>query len=500
MFKENKHPPENNAGTVVFSKNGFVSVAKDQSQITRFISNDQFIEDGVTNQILKEIPFFKKFQSLRFFRQWKTVMRLNAYERKRQKLAANFVFAKPVFAEQYPKLVPALNAISGLSLIEIQPNVTYGKKQQSTLEDRCKTVLDQNRQALEGMLTEVKAHMEALKAEIIADDDRFERDVKEGRVQEMVRNKHGEQLVMFHKQRVKMLAIEEQYRLKRLRHAQYDQLLFMVFRLWSAKVVELLFASKQKFCTTFSNVKNLTQFEVSICFSAAGVLDSEPTMEEHAATFRKVFADMEQAIFKNQFLQFFMHDLNDLFFGKSSLYTRTIFENMQKVIGMNAEYHRNHAQIFACLSGDIARCQGVIASYQRLQEVHDFCLNWAQSSGGDGRQASLEMGFYEETWRKVEEFTEMIRRVPAGHTKAGTILIETNTLKKQLTEMPKQVHESIRHNVTQTMEQETKALKEELGKTSEILDQLPTSLNTYVEQVNTLKYIEHKRADFDAQF
>lgn len=50
------------------------------------------------------------------------------------------------------------------------------------------------------------------------------------------------------------------------------------------------------------------------------------------------------------------------------------------------------------------------------------------------------------------------------------------------------------------MEQETKTLREELGKTSEILDQLPTSLNTYVEQVNTLKYIDHKREDFDAKF
>jgi len=144
----------------------------------------------------------------------------------------------------------------------------------------------------------------------------------------MIRNKHGEQLVMFHKQRMKLLAIEEQYRLKRLRHAQYDQLLFMVFRFWSAKVAELLFASKQRFNVTFGNVKNLTQFEVSICFSPEGVLDSEPTMEEHTASFKKVFADMEQAIFKNQSLQFFIHDLNDLFFGKSSLYTRSIFENI----------------------------------------------------------------------------------------------------------------------------------------------------------------------------
>jgi hypothetical protein len=54
--------------------------------------------------------------------------------------------------------------------------------------------------------------------------------------------------------------------------------------------------------------------------------------------------------------------------------------------------------------------------------------------------------------------------------------------------------------VTQTMEQETKTLREELGKTSEILDQLPTSLNTYVEQVNTLKYIDHKQTEFDAKY
>jgi len=83
----------------------------------------------VTHQTLKEIPFFKKFQSMRFFRQWKTIMRLNAYERKRKKLAENYIFSKPIFSEKYRKLVPAMNSIRDLSLIEIQPNVTYGKKQ-----------------------------------------------------------------------------------------------------------------------------------------------------------------------------------------------------------------------------------------------------------------------------------------------------------------------------------------------------------------------------------
>lgn len=56
-------------------------------------------------------------------------MRVNAYEAKRQKLAENFLFARPIFAERFRKLVPAMNAIASLKLIEIQPSVTYGKKQ-----------------------------------------------------------------------------------------------------------------------------------------------------------------------------------------------------------------------------------------------------------------------------------------------------------------------------------------------------------------------------------
>lgn len=48
-------------------------------------------------------------------------------------------------------------------------------------------------------------------------------------------------------------------------------------------------------------------------------------------------------------------------------------------------------------------------------------------------------------------------------------------------ELPKKVIDSMRSNVTTTLENEAKNLREELSKTSEVLDQLPTSLNVYVE-------------------
>lgn len=109
----------------------------------------------------------------------------------------------------------------------------------------------------------------------------------------MVKNKTNNALVMFHSQRVKAEAIEEQYRLKRLRHTQYDQLLFMVFRYWSAKIIDLLYDSKRNFKDIFINSKNCTQFEVSICFGSDGKLDSDPKMDDHLESFAKVFEDME---------------------------------------------------------------------------------------------------------------------------------------------------------------------------------------------------------------
>ena len=59
---------------------------------------------------------------------------------------------------------------------------------------------------------------------------------------------------------------------------------------------------------------------------------------------------------------------------------------------------------------------------------------------------------------------------------------------------------SIRHNVTSTMDHETRLLREDLSKIHEILQLSPTSLNVYVEQTNTLKFVKQKQPDFDKKY
>jgi hypothetical protein len=48
----------------------------------------------------------------------------------------------------------------------------------------------------------------------------------------------------------------------------------------------------------------------------------------------------------------------------------------------------------------------------------------------------------------MDRFNDIIESLPATQQKIGTILLETATIKKLLTDMPKLIIDSIRHNVT----------------------------------------------------
>ena len=171
---------------------------------------------------------------------------------------------------------------------------------------------------------------------------------------------------------------------------------------------------------------------------------------------------------------------------------------MKKVLNENPKHIFNNEQIFGTMEKDIQRCKDYMEQFKNLQEIYDFAQDWEINQRD--KQISLEMSFYKETWIQMDKFALMVEEIPTANTKLGTILVETLSLRKYLSDLPKKVIDSIKSNVTNTMETETKSLREELSKTSEILDQLPGSLNVYVEQVNTLKYVKEKQEEFSQKF
>ena len=71
-----------------------------------------------------------------------------------------------------------------------------------------------------------------------------------------------------------------------------------------------------------------------MCFNQQGILDSDPSIEEHRATFTNIFEQMEDSIFKNQFLIFWMQDITELFFKEPSVAVcPTAQMHLRRIIG-----------------------------------------------------------------------------------------------------------------------------------------------------------------------
>ncbi len=200
LYQEAKNANQNHAGNIVFSKQGFVQVGKERNQTSDFTSHEDFIQIGMNKQVFGNIPFFKKYRALKTFFQWKFAARWNVYSRNRAALSNNWPFAKPIFTERYNVIIPSLNKMKELEMVEIRNGVVYGKKQQSTLEDKCTRALEKSRGDLDDIMKTVEEQLLEMKEEIIEDDDTFQKAIKEARVQQIIKMKREEH-VMFSKAR-----------------------------------------------------------------------------------------------------------------------------------------------------------------------------------------------------------------------------------------------------------------------------------------------------------
>ena len=79
--------------------------------------------------IISKVPFFKNFLAMKIIKRWRYTVRSRCYERNRERLAKNFIFARPMFAEQFKPIVSRTNEARFLQFLEIKPGIVYGKLQ-----------------------------------------------------------------------------------------------------------------------------------------------------------------------------------------------------------------------------------------------------------------------------------------------------------------------------------------------------------------------------------
>lgn len=75
--------------------------------------------------------------------------------------------------ERYQPLVEKVNETKFIELVEIRRKTVYGQGQQFKLDERCEKCVETSKQALKGILTDVRGQLESLKTEIVQDDSNY---------------------------------------------------------------------------------------------------------------------------------------------------------------------------------------------------------------------------------------------------------------------------------------------------------------------------------------
>ena len=201
--------------------------------------------------------------------------------------------------------------------------------------------------------------MTDLKQEIDEDDARFKNAVKQAEVAELLKSKSNQQPVMiFKSMREKQMIIQREFDLAEHRHGLFNKLVQLIARYISANLTEMLYSNKELFRQVFCSPRNDTQFELSLCFNKQNKLDTDPSPPEHTRNFKMIFKQMEDAIFKENKLIFFLHDLPEIFYKDPAIrvnhmasinFTKMIGD-METAVNENKKYQLDSEKIFKQLA------------------------------------------------------------------------------------------------------------------------------------------------------
>lgn len=136
----------------------------------------------------------------------------------------------------------------------------------------------------------------------------------------------------------------------------------------------MLFSNKAEFKRVFCDPSKDTQFEVSLCFNEKGILDSDPSVQEHSSNFELIFKSMEDSIFKNSFLSFFLQDLPELFYTHpriqvrhmAQISMRRVVTDMERMVSDDKEYRIFGEAIDFQLQQDIKQLEKQLELYSEV--------------------------------------------------------------------------------------------------------------------------------------
>lgn len=473
VFMPSENPPDDPAGSVLFTKHGFFEIPKEKNMPSKFISKREFVMESYYKDVFSKLPLVINFHRRKYLEKWFREARKAHFARCRGLLKENIWFVEKTLTKTIALTARPLYSILNINGVEMKENVIYGKRH-IEFNQRQVLMLNEATKIYESASNEIITVLEDLMDSLKQGNKKLKESLDHQQMTEKLETRKDEFIGIEKRKRGKAKGREVQEERMKLQEKLHEAYLTSFRLRYLSTITEMLESNFSRVCTLLFSIHK-PKFELILMIKEHLYL--EPDLEKQKNTIIKCTHNLLLAISNNRYMSklesFFTEKISERLVVSCSQFIDLALQSTGRFVSFEKAIEKE-------IDKDIEACSKFILQYTHLEGIKMVGVNWLSQLKDKHFDV---VTFYKDNYEQFNKFSLKIDEVPTVNFTAGMLTIESASLRNSLQEIPKGVISSLKERLLEIITHESSELKTELFTHHALLEEKASTLPQFVEQV-----------------
>lgn len=485
IFLPSDNPPDDPAGSVLFTKHGFFEIPKEKNQPSKFISKREFIMESYYKDVFSKLPLVINFYRRKFLAKWFLETRKAHYKKHRQLLKENLWLSADIFAKTFTRITKPLYGILNIHGIEMKENIVYGKRHVE-FNQRQQVALTEATKVYEASTSEIVNIMEEVTSTLRKTQAKQKEDLKNQQMAEKIETRKDPFIGIEKKKRGKARYRELKEQQMKLQEKLNDAYLISIRLRYLSTISEMLEKNFEFICSLLCS-QHKPKFELILMIRETLYL--EPELDIQKNTILTCANNLMNVILSNRYMTEIEAFFNENFYIAQPC--KVPYSAFISLALQSTQRFKTYKDVLEKeIDRDIEASAKFTSQYKHLESIKMVGVSWLNQLKDKFFDV---VAFYKDNYEQFNKFSLKIDEIPTTNYTSGMLTIETASLRNNLQEIPKGVISSLKERLLEIITHESSELKTELFTHHALLEEKASTLPQFVEQVMSTSVLKQTK-------
>ena len=485
IFMPTENPPDDPAGSLLFTKHGFFEIPKEKNMPSKFISKREFVMESYYKDVFSKLPLVINFHKRKSIGKWFQEARKAHYVRCRNLFKVSIWMSEASFTETISMTAKSLFSILNITGVEIKENHMYGKRH-TEFTQRQTVMLNEATKVYESATHEIITVLERVTNTLQQSQKNLKEQLDHEQLTEKLETRKDEFIGIQKRKRGKAKGREVKEERMKLKEKLHEAFLIYSRLRYLSTITEMLEHNFSKISTVLCS-PHKPKFELILMIKESLYL--EPDLDKQKNSIISCAKNLLSTVASNRYMSklegFFTETLAPEFVIKE-----TYMQFIEVALQSTGKFVKYEQVIEKEINKDIEACTRFISQYTHLEGIKMVGVTWLAQLKDKFFDV---VNFYKDNYEQFNKFSLKIDEVPTTNFNSGILTIETASLRNSLQEIPKGVISSLKERLLEIITHESSELKTELFTHHALLEEKASTLPQFVEQVMSTSVLKQTK-------